>query len=67
MANNKYTPKPSVSKFNEDEHAGKVLGWFNDNLDKKRMEIVDQLNQSTFPSVIPSMKGGGNKKANGGK
>jgi len=58
---------PPVSKFNEDVRANQVLKYFNDSLDKNRMEITDQLNESTYPSVIPDMKGSGSKKANGGK
>lgn len=63
----KYTPKPSVSNFNKDVHANEILKFFNDSVDKNRMEVTSQFDQSTSPSVIPAMKGGGCRKANGGK
>lgn len=65
--NKKYTPKPSVSNMNKDIHSNEVLKFFNDSVDKNRMEITAQLDESTSPSVIPAMKGGGCRKANGGK
>lgn len=65
---NSYKVNPSVSNFNNQTNDSQVLKFFNDNLDTKRMEIVDQLNQSgKYPTVIPNMKGKGSKKSNGGK
>lgn len=65
---NSYKVNPSVSNFNNQTNDSQVLKFFNDNLDTKRMEIVDQLNQSgKYPTVIPDMKGKGSKKSNGGK
>jgi hypothetical protein len=63
MAKNTNVPPP-VSRFNRDEHATQVLAAFREIENKKRMEIVDQFNQSTFPSVIPNMRGKGSRKAN---
>lgn len=65
---NSYKVNPSVSEFNKPTNDAEVLKFFNDNIDKKRMEINEQLNQSgKYPTVISNMKGGGSKKSNGGK
>ena len=56
MKKNNYKSKPTVANFNRDPHAAKVLEFYNDIKDKKRMEMVALLDENTFPSVIPKMK-----------
>ena len=62
--NKKTNTAPPVSKFNQDAHSTQVLAAFRKIEDKKRVEVMDQFNESTFPSLIPNMKGKGSKKTN---